>query len=61
MASAAKIVKLKPAIEPELKDFIDEVLVPILVRGAMREIAGENPVAPRREDVAQSAPERDLP
>ena len=42
MASAAKLVRMKPAIEPELKAFLDDVLIPMLVRDAMKDIASEN-------------------
>jgi hypothetical protein len=41
-------------IEPELREFIDEVLVPMLVRDALREICDENRVAPGRPVVAES-------
>lgn len=41
-------------IEPELREFIDEVLMPMLVRDALREIAEENRLAPALIAVAQS-------
>jgi len=34
-----------PKIEPDLKEFIDEVLVPMLVRDALRELSAENHLA----------------
>lgn len=62
MASAAKIVKMReahkaaPDLEPELKEFIDECLVPLLVRDALKTIAQEKPVAQARSIVAHSTP-----
>ena len=41
-------------IEPNLKEFIDEVLVPMLVRDALREIREENRVASALASVAES-------
>ena len=41
MATAPKIVKMRRAIEPELKAFLDEILVPMLVRDALGDIAAE--------------------
>jgi hypothetical protein len=47
MSTSKKLVVLsRPAIEPELCEFIDEVLVPTLVREALRDLAGENSLAP---------------
>lgn len=43
MASAAKPVKAAPAIEHELKEFLDEVLIPMLVRDALKDLASETP------------------
>ena len=43
-----------PKIEPDLKEFIDEVLVPMLVRDALREIQQENRLASTLDAVAQS-------
>ena len=61
MASVTKHVRMMPpapAIEPDLKKFIDEVLVPMLVRDALREVAGEIYVACQTSTNAQSEPER---
>jgi hypothetical protein len=41
-------------IEPELREFIDDVLVPMLVRDALRQIAEENRLASTQAVVAQS-------
>lgn len=38
----------RPEIEPELREFIDTVLVPILVRDALRELSSENHLASAR-------------
>jgi hypothetical protein len=32
MSTAAKLDKMQPTIEPDLRDLIDRVIVPILVR-----------------------------
>lgn len=45
MASASKLVKMAPAIELELKAFIDEVLVPMLVRDALNDLAAQKSLA----------------
>jgi hypothetical protein len=45
MASAAKLVEIKPTIEPELREFLDSVLVPMLVRDAISDLAKENLLA----------------
>ena len=55
MATAPKIVKIKPAIEPEVKEFIDEVLVPMLVRDALSDFAAEKALASSARTVANSA------
>ncbi len=52
MASAPKLVKVAPAIEPELKGFIDEVLVPALVRSALNDLAAEKALASGTRTVA---------
>ena len=55
MAAAPKLAMMPgPTIEPELKEFIDECLVPILVREALAELQQENHVAPDVKPVAQS-------
>ena len=54
MASTSKLVKVAPAMEPELKAFIDEVLVAILVRDALNDLAAEKILAPRLPAVAHS-------
>jgi hypothetical protein len=46
MASASKLATMpSPAIEPNLKEFIDKCLVPILIREALAEFQQENHVA----------------
>jgi len=45
MATAAKLVTMKPVIEPELKSFLDEVLIPMLVADAVRDLKIENALA----------------
>jgi hypothetical protein len=48
----------RPArIDPDLKEFLDEVLIPALVRDALRELSAEISVAARPRGVAQSAAE----
>jgi hypothetical protein len=54
MATAAKLVRMKPVIEPELKAFLDEVLVPMLVADALRDVANENALALAPYPVAHS-------
>lgn len=44
-----------PAIEPELKQFLDECLVPLLVREALKELKAEKALAPARPKVLQTA------
>jgi hypothetical protein len=44
----------RPEIEAELREFIDDVLVPMLVADALREIQEENRLAPALAAVAQS-------
>jgi hypothetical protein len=50
---------MKPAIDPDLKAFIDDLLVPMLVRDALKDIATENFLAPERSLMANS-PSTDL-
>jgi hypothetical protein len=57
MASKVQFEKLEPVIEPSLKQFIDEILVPRLVRDAMNDLGKEIHVAPVAKCVAQSARE----
>jgi hypothetical protein len=38
MAKILKLGRTDPTIEPELKEFIDACLVPVLVRDALKEI-----------------------
>jgi len=62
MASVTKFVRMTapaPAIEPDLKKFIDEVLVPKLVRDARRDLSGEIHVACSPSNNAQSASKED--
>jgi hypothetical protein len=55
MSSPNKIgIFPSPPIEPELLEFIDEVLVPALVRAAMADLAEENRLASSAIDVANS-------
>ena len=46
------------SIEPELKQFIDDCLVPMLVRDALKDLAAKDtePLALMRASVAHSAP-----
>ena len=46
--------KSEPAIEPELKAFVDELLVPMLVRDAMRDLTEEKRLASGKIAVAKS-------
>jgi hypothetical protein len=57
MASRVQLAKLVPVIEPDLKQFIDEVLVPRLVRDAMADLGKKIHVAPVAKSIAQSARE----
>jgi hypothetical protein len=43
-----------PRIEPDLKAFLDEVLVPMLVHDALQELSSENHLAPESSTVAES-------
>jgi hypothetical protein len=43
MAKVLQLGRTNPAIEPELKDFIDACLVPLLVRNALKEIRTSEP------------------
>lgn len=55
MASTSKLpTMLTPAMEPELKEFIDKCLVPLLVREALAEFQQANHIAPDANPVAQS-------
>jgi hypothetical protein len=61
MASVSKIASVTSrVIEPSLQEFIDEVLVPMLVRDAVRDMRSQIHVAPRTVAVAQSESERDI-
>jgi hypothetical protein len=57
MATAPKIVKMRPVIDPDLKAFLDEVLVPMLVRDALKDIAEQEKIAERMQEMAHSASE----
>jgi hypothetical protein len=46
--------KPKPTIQPKLKAFIDELLVPMLVRDAMHDLKAENRLASTKLAVAKS-------
>jgi hypothetical protein len=51
-----KLVTLpNPSLESELREFIDEVLVPILVREAVRDLLEENRLACTGSTVAKFA------
>lgn len=55
MASAPKFGTARHlAIEPELKQFLDECLIPMLVRDAVRDLAAEKQVAYGIHAVASS-------
>lgn len=55
MAALPKLAMMPgPAIDPELKEFIDECLVPMLVRDALAELRNEIHIAPVPECNAQS-------
>lgn len=59
MASATKLATFAaPAIEPDLREFIDTCLVPMLVRDALKDLAAKDtePLALVRASVAHSAP-----
>ena len=45
-----------PHIDPDLKEFLDEVLVPMLVRDALKERSSEIRLASVSEEVRESAP-----
>jgi hypothetical protein len=47
MASISKVVTMPhPAIQPEVKDWIDHVIVPALIKAYLAERAQENLLAP---------------
>lgn len=54
MASAPKLVRMRPEIDLDLKAFIDDLLVPMLVRDALKDIAAENVLAPEPSLMANS-------
>jgi hypothetical protein len=43
-----------PDIQPDFREFLDEILVPMLVRDALREISNEIDVAPALSIVGKS-------
>jgi hypothetical protein len=46
MPAQTKLAVLpRPEIEPDLREFIDQVLVPILVRDALQKLSAENLLA----------------
>jgi hypothetical protein len=56
MAPKNKLVPLpRLEIEPELREFIDELLVPLLLQDALRELARENQLARARANDGKSA------
>jgi hypothetical protein len=54
MAIEAKLVKMRPTIEPGLKAFLDEVLVPMLVADALRDLITQNSLVVERRLMAHS-------
>jgi hypothetical protein len=47
MASTAKLAMVRaPQIDPTLKAFIDECVVPLMVRKFMSQVAADKPLAP---------------
>ncbi len=57
MSATNKLATIRPpSISPDLKHFIDEVLVPMLVRDALKEIAPENVLPPSAPRVVDSRP-----
>lgn len=54
MSAKTNPVLSASTIEPDLREFIDDVLVPMLVRDALREIREENRLASTRAAVAKS-------
>jgi len=58
MASNAKVATFKrksaPEIDPDVKDFIDALLVPLLVRCAIRDLEEENRLADSCSAIAKS-------
>lgn len=55
MASVVKFEK-RPTLTPELREFIDGCLVPILVRDALAELAREKSIAEIPRSARHSAP-----
>lgn len=61
MLNSKKLAALQRAeIEPELREFIDDVLVPMLVRDALREIQEEKRLASTLTPVAESPRSQDI-
>jgi len=57
MSATSKIATIRPpSISPDLKSFLDEVLIPMLVRDALKEIAAENVLPPAAPRVVDSRP-----
>lgn len=55
MPSRTELVTIHATpIEPELKEFLDEVLVPMLVSDALKELAPEIPLASVSAEVRES-------
>jgi hypothetical protein len=46
--------KAAPAIDPDVKEFVDMLLVPILVRAALDDLAEEKQLAQSRPAIAKS-------
>jgi len=60
MSSSKKLIALPcPELEPELREFIDDVLVPMLVRDALKELAPEIPLASVSAEVRESPRSQD--
>jgi hypothetical protein len=57
MSATNKVAPIRPpSISPDLKSFLDEVLVPMLVRDALKEMASENILSPAALRVVDSRP-----
>jgi hypothetical protein len=60
VARRSEVVSLKsvvlpcPSIDSELREFLDDVLIPILVRDAVRELSSQNQLAPALLSVGKS-------
>jgi hypothetical protein len=48
------VLKTQMAIDPDLKEFLNEVLVPMLVRDALKDISEQKKIAEQRRIMANS-------